>query len=132
MRLRTLFALTLLASGLACKSTTAVSTPAYVGTYTLTMANGNPLPYTQTFNGVNFTLNSGSLQLLANGTWAASLNFTPTIASSTPSGTYTVSGNTITFTKTTDGTQNMGTFANNVLTVTFSGSPATTLTLTKN
>jgi hypothetical protein len=132
MRLRTSFVLALLASGLACKSTTATSTPAYVGTYTLTMANGSPLPYTQTLNGVNFTLNSGTAQLFANGNWSAVLNVTPSFASSTPSGTYTVSGSTITFTKSSDGSQNAGTYTNNTLTVVFSGSPPQTLTFTKN
>jgi hypothetical protein len=94
MRLRTMIALTVLAPALACKSSTSPSTPAYVGTYTVTMANGSPLPYTQSANGVSFTLNSGTLQLIANGNWTASLNVTPSVLSSTPFGTYTVSGNT--------------------------------------
>jgi hypothetical protein len=132
MRLRTVFALTLLASGLACKSSTSPSTPAYVGTYTVTMANGSPLPYTQSANGVSFTLNSGTLQLLANGNWSATLNVTPTLLSSSPFGTYTVSGNTITFTKSSDGSQTAGTYANNTLTVVFSANPPETLFLTKN
>jgi hypothetical protein len=132
MRLRTMFAFTLLMSGLACKSSTSPSTPAYVGTYTLTMANGSPLPYTQSANGASFTLNSGTAQMLANGTWSASLNITPSALSSTPGGTYTVSGSTITFTKLPDGSQNTGTYANNTLTVVFSGSPPETLFFTKN
>jgi hypothetical protein len=132
MRMRTLFAVTLLASGLACKSSTSPSSPAYVGTYTLTMVNGSPLPYTQSINGVNFTLNSGTLQVLAGGTWAATLNVTPVVGSSQPSGTYTASGNTIILTNSANGSQSTGNYANNVLTVAFSGTPPQTLTLTKN
>jgi hypothetical protein len=134
MHLRTVVTLTLLASGLACKGSTAPSTPAYVGTYTLMRANGNTLPYTypQTVNGLSFTLNSGTLQLLANSNWTESLNMTPSYVGPPPNGTYTVSASTITFTRTSDGSGNIGTLSNNILTVSFNGSPSATLVFTKN
>jgi hypothetical protein len=132
MRLRTMIGLTLLASGVACKSSTSPSTPAYVGTYSLTRVNGSPLPYSQTTAGVTVTLNSGTAQLLSNGTWTTSLSVTPAGLSTSSSGTYTVSGSTITFTNTADGSQSPATFSNNTITVVVGGSNAQTLVFTKN
>jgi hypothetical protein len=130
MRTRVLLALTLLASAVACKSSTSPS-PAYLGSYTLTRYNGNVLPYTQTLNGASLTLNSGTANLLANGTWSVILTITPSIYSSSSSGTYTVSGSTITFTDTVDGSKETGTFSNNVITIVTVDSPPQTIVFTK-
>jgi hypothetical protein len=129
MRTRVMFALMLLAAATACKSSTS-PTDSYVGSYALKTYNGFTLPYTATVSGVSFTLNSGTVSVLANGTWSSSLTATPSSVSSTASGTYTVSGSTLTFTNTVDGSKATATFANNSLTA-VTGTPPITLVYTK-
>jgi len=128
---RTLFVLALAAFADSCSSNDSTSPgTAAAGTYTLTTVNGQALPFSLTSSTLNqvviqsatITLTPGSPSSTYTATVSGTINGSPTTTLITDTGTYTVSGATLSFSSTsflllTYG----GSFTNNTLTVSLPG-----------
>jgi hypothetical protein len=117
------FAVTVALAACGTDSPTEVS---IFGTYTMHTVGGHALPRTQIEEGFSVTLVSGALVLRSDHTYTVTFNQTVTVGTqSVPqnessSGTFSVSGSTITFVE--DGaTSAVGTIDGNTMTVTADG-----------
>lgn len=112
---------------------------AIVGTYTLSTANGQSLPYTYqtTTGGDKYEILSATFTLSSNGTWSSQTNERQTIGGvvTTPTypdaGNYTVSGGTASFASTVPGGDPsfQGTLGGSTLTITASFSSGSSVVL---
>ncbi|GBD33206.1 hypothetical protein HRbin33_02187 [bacterium HR33] len=98
----------------------------HTGTYVLKTVNGKPLPAVilEIIGTYKAEITAGSVTLNEDNTFSASITFRETEGSTvrtqteTDSGTYTISGNTITFTSPGTGPAFTGTLSGGTLTVT--------------
>ena len=120
----------------ACGKDKKITGSSVAGTYTLRTVNGHTVPFTFTIGTVNdpngwgkVTVNGGSVTLQSNGSYATTLDvvFNDCVgtqcgpdqnAGDTDSGTFTISGNTMTITS-SGGSVDTATISNGTITATF-------------
>lgn len=128
--MRRLLSLTLALALIACgddDSTSAPTSASVAGTWNLQTVNGSALPFTLSAASPKIELLSSSVNVTANGTWTSTTQTRTTIgtqattASSTQSGTYTLSGSAVSIRSTDGTTVQAGTVSGNTLTLAQTG-----------
>jgi lipocalin-like protein len=128
--MRRLLSLTLALALIACgddDSTSAPTNASVAGTWNLQTVNGSALPFTLSAASPKIELLSSSVNVTANGTWTSTTQTRTTIgtqattASSTQSGTYTLSGSAVSIRSTDGTTVQAGTVSGNTLTLAQTG-----------
>jgi hypothetical protein len=128
--MRRLLSLTLALALIACGDDDSTSVPtnaSVAGTWNLQTVNGSALPFTLSASSPKIELLSSSVNVTANGTWTSTTQTRTTIgtqattASSTQSGTYTLSGSAVSIRSTDGTTVQAGSVSGNTLTLAQTG-----------
>ena len=121
-------ALALAIVGCGSDSSSEPTTASVAGTWSLQSVNGGALPFILSASNPKIELLSNVVNVSANGTWTSTTQTrttigtqAPTTASSTQSGTYTLSGSAVSIRSTDGSTVQAGTVSGNTLTLAQTG-----------